>query len=172
MERQDMAIVNEELVKMIEEYCVRDVMERPASLFCAPDSSLESVVKRLILMEDLGNDVDVIVVQDDTGLVGIMMPIDIFNAMQPSYLRLNRGYVTYEFFWKGLFTQRCRRLATKQVGQFVKKPEGLSPADTLMRAANFMARKQVDIAPVFNDNRELVGLVRSKKLFRLMSFTA
>lgn len=155
---------------MTEELSVKDVMERPESLFCAPDSSLESVVKRLIKMEDLGINVDVIVVKDDSGLAGIMMPIDIFNAMQPSYLMLNKGYGTYEVFWKGLFTQRCKRLATKQVSRFMKRPEGLKPADTLMRAANFMVKNQVDIVPVIDDD-ELVGLVRSRTLFRLMSFS-
>lgn len=152
---------------MVEELRVRDVMEKPEILFCAPTSSLEDIVKRLVKMEDMGINVDVIVVKNDTGIAGIMMPIDIFNALQPPYLRIDKGYGTYEVFWSGLFTQRCKSLAAQQVDEFMKAPEGLKPEDTLMRAANFFVKKQTPIVPVFSEG-ELIGLVRSKTLFRLM----
>jgi len=152
---------------MAEELCVKDIMQKPEALYCAPTSSLESVIKRLSKMEDLGINVDVIVAKDDTGLAGIMMPIDVFNALQPSYLSLNKGYGAYEVFWKGLFTQRCKRLTTKRVSEIMNAPEGLKPEDNLMRAANFFVKKKVDIAPVISDG-ELIGLVHSKTLFKII----
>lgn len=151
---------------MMDELCVQDIMERPRSLYCSPDSNLETIINRLNKMEDMGNEIDFIIVKDDVALVGILLPVDIFNALNPTCFHKN--YIICEFAWKGLFTQRCKRLVAKQAGQFMKKPEGLKPGDNLMKAANFLVKKQVELAPVIHDN-ELVGLVRSKSLFRLMT---
>lgn len=155
---------------MMDELYVKDIMEKPRCLFCGRESSMESIVKRLVKMEDLRMDVDVIVVKDEKGLAGIMFPIDIFNALLPSGYNLAKGYGAYEIFWKGMFTLRCKRLSSKRVEQYMQEPEGLKPDDNLMRAANYLVKKKVDTALVLKE-KELVGLIRSRKLFRLMSLS-
>jgi len=155
---------------LADELRVKNVMEYPAILWCAPESSLDTILKRLVVMEDMGKDLDIVVVKDDERIVGIMNAMDIFNALQPSFSHLAKGYGTYEVFWSGLFTSRCKRLGTKKVKQFMQPPVGLSPDDTLMKAVNFLVEHQENIAPVISDE-DVVGLVRSKTLMRLISFS-
>jgi len=158
-----------ELIPISDELFVKNIMEYPAILWCSNDCTMDSILKRLVAMEDMGNNLDIIVVKDDTRIKGIMTPIDIFNALQPSCSsQMARGYLTYEVFWNGLFTARCKRLGNKKVKEFMKSPVGLSPEDTLMRAVNFMVEHQTNIAPVIS-NEDVVGLVHSKTLVRIMS---
>ena len=114
-----------------------------------------------------------ILVYDNNVLVGTLGFEDIFKAIEPQYLKggTYKGWsvdATWSLpvFWEGLFTDRCQEAMDKKVTDFFRPCEfSLHPEDPLIKAVYGMAKYNVNILPVM-ENEKVKGMVRSSEIFQ------
>lgn len=107
----------------------------------------------------------VLVVDEQDRAVGMVTPLDILKAVEPEFLKPEYNC---EAYWSGLFTQRCRNIADKPVGEIMRPLVTVKADDTLMRAANLIRRHGVNTILVLDGDR-VVGTMSTKELFRAMA---
>lgn len=146
------------------EKAVRDVMvDQGQCIVVKPQDRIKEVIMAFGTMGFGTCEKDcVALVKDGPRLVGMVTIMDLLEVIEPAFLK---GENTCEAFWSGLFTQRCRNVAEKRVGEFMRPPVVVSPDDTLMKLASLINRYHADVIPVMNGDC-LVGLARAADVFK------
>jgi len=106
----------------------------------------------------------VIVCDEHGNPLGLVTFRSILQALEPFFARAQN--LSIPVFWDGLFSERCRGEATKNVEEIMHPINviTLDVNDTLIKAVHAMIKHKIGTLPVKNNNR-IVGMVRVNELF-------
>lgn len=115
-------------------------------------------------------------VVDNNEMVGTFGVAELLSAIEPRHLKgtVFGGTKTYNvwampIFWEGLLTERCLKITSRKVIDYMKPIENyIGLNDTLLKAAYYMTQYNVDEIAVKNKTR-IVGMVRRADLFHEIS---
>lgn len=116
-----------------------------------------------------------VVVDDDNELIGTFGIFELLSTIEPQYLKgTNSGTLNYAgtwsipIFWEGLFTERCRQVASKRVRDFTTPFSSFVNADdTLIKAAYMMNKSKSEYVPV-KDGDRLAGIVLNTEILKVV----
>jgi len=106
-----------------------------------------------------------VIVSDDYGNpLGLITFRSVLNALEPFFAKAQ--HLSVPVFWEGLFSERCRVEAQKNVKEIMHPINviSLDVNDTLIKAVHAMIKHKLGTLPVKKNNR-LVGMVRVSELF-------
>ena len=101
---------------------------------------------------------DLMVIDAQGALVGVLSEGDLIRATLPNYDELMRDGTSLGGAWK-VFLEKGKEVARREIGQIViKTPITFQPTDELIKAASAMVNKQIRVLPVV-DGGKLVGTI-------------
>lgn len=110
-----------------------------------------------------------IAVNDANEAVALFTPGDVLDAVEAPFAR---GEHAVEYFWEGLFTQRCRSVASKPIGELdhSRSLVSIKPTATLIEAVHVLNKANVPVA-VVADEGNIKGVLRVRELYEALAET-
>lgn len=140
---------------------VGDLAPVPVAAFIRQDRGTRELVEAFKKVHNNREEALVVVVDWLGRTVGMVTPLDLLEAVRPNFLKPEYDC---EAYWPGLFSQRCRNLADRPVGEVMRPLVTVDVADTLMRAVHQVRRHRVNTVLVLDGDR-VVGTLGVKGLF-------
>ena len=101
---------------------------------------------------------DLMVVDSNGALVGVLSEGDLIRATLPNYDELMRDGTSVGGAWK-VFLEKGKEIASRGIDAvIIKAPISFQPTDDLIKAASAMVNKQIRVLPVV-ENGLLVGTI-------------
>jgi len=143
----------------------KDIME-PVIDVLSPDDTLKEAVNRMRVARRGESKVGVkgmIVVDKGGNLIGMVSIKDILKTIIPFYMSYSE---LGEFTWDGMLEEMARKVADKEVQEFMTKDVITIEEDSpLMECADIMVKNNLQRIPVVDKDRKVVGIVYVRDLY-------
>lgn len=152
-----------DIMTPIEEYStvrvdntVKDAIAVLKKSFCPDDLTTGKGHRSILVLDGHGD------------LVGVLTLRALLKAVEPQFIKVDQWAVPV--FWEGLFTDRCREEAAKEVKDIMVpvKLISLDADDTIIKAVHAMIKHKLGSLPVVK-NGTVAGMVRITEIFHEIS---
>lgn len=119
----------------------------------------------------------ILVFDEKYNLLGILGLRDIIKGLEPNFLKPITSAQVYDedesglaLLWEPLFDKGSDKISERPVSEvMVPAKYHVNPDDPVTKAAYLMIRNDLVLLPVLEDNKKLVGLIRMKEIFNVLS---